>query len=174
MKILKHILLSCLIFFCSACLAQRSNKDTIRLKKIEKIENTTFELDSISWGFGSEIEEDIECRIRYENDSILEKHVMYDVIQNLYSLVNGKIGVYYVNGGNAVLMTEEVNKFMLEKYKIILKHTHCTPCKYQILYSELFNEHYKAVFGEDMHNVILTYDKQAHKKAVETFDKKRK
>jgi hypothetical protein len=161
MKILKYTLLSCLIFFCSACLAQKSNQDSLlQLKKIEQIDTTTFKFNNNIWWL--------------DINPILKKQLLNDVKQSLYNLVNDKIGVYYVNGGNAILMMEEVNKFILKKYHIVLKYTHCTPSRYQLLYSELFNKHYKEVFGKDIHNIIFTYDKWVHKKAAEDFHKKRK
>jgi hypothetical protein len=175
MKILKHILLSCFIFFCSLSFAQKNNQDSLlQLKKIEQIDSIASNFDTTIWWMDTKFDESSEGYIPHDNDINLRKQLIYDVKQSLYSLVNGKICTYYVNGNNTILMREEVNKFILKKYHIVLKYISCTPSKYQLLYSELFNKYYKEVFSKDIHHIILTYDKRAHKKAVEAFHKKRK
>ncbi len=78
-------------------------------------------------------------------------------------LINLKDSVqkYYVIGNASGRPVNITPKYALEKYNLILVYTHCTPCKYELEYKNIFEKLYSKQNGENIEKLVYKIEREA-------------
>ena len=132
------------------------DRDDIAFLFDRNINDSTFNEDDYIFTLGA-LPSRMECRLNGLSDSLIRLYAKYDVLISLKDSVQK----YYVIGNAAGRPVDITPKYALEKYNLILVYTHCTPCKYELEYRDIFQSLYSKKHGMSIEKLVYKIEQEA-------------